>query len=344
MNKSLVLCSLIFGLILYSCSSSDEGDTIAPQVSIISPISGTEASGIIIVQVLATDNVEVERVNFLVDGGLEETKTLAPYDFEWDTEPFADGQTHELVAIAIDPSGNQSISPSVSVTVPEPIITINISNNLSLSIEISINQSSTEEINAGASSTFIIDPVPNVRVDWELIPLLVGTDPIGDPMSGFWDIDDPDDEIDLEVDNVVGQGSNATIFFNPIITNESSSRLLMGVNWDLQAENRCNCVVPAFSDNVNLGYYLLFSNTQVRAYDEDNGYDAGGFIFWDYSGNEADDGCCFEDNVEEGSGSVNLLNSTNLTNIGIGGSANPKNTRTSNPNSGLADQPTADSW
>ena len=302
MKKFLVLCSLIFGLILYSCSSSDEEDTIAPQVSIISPISGTEASGVIIVQVLATDNVEVERVNFLVDGGLEETKTLAPYDFEWDTEPFADGQTHELVAIAIDPSGNQSISPSVSVTVPEPIITINISNQLSLSIEISINQSSTEEINAGASSTFIIDPVPNVRVDWELIPLLVGTDPIGDPMSGFWDIDDPEDVIDLEVDYIVGDGSNATFFFNPVIDNQSSTRLLMGINWGLQSENRCNCVVPEFSDNVSLGYYLLFTNTEVRAYNEDNGYDAGSFHFWND----------FSDGVQDGSGTINLLNTTSF--------------------------------
>ena len=277
---------------------------------------------------LATDDNAVASVNFLVDGLIRETTQSSPYDFEWDTDLFADGQLHALQATAIDAAGNIGSSSVITVAVPEPIITINISNQLNQDIEISINQGSAEEINGGASSTFIIDPVSNVRVDWELIPLLVGNDPIGDPMSGFWDIDDPGDEINLEVDYIVGDGSNATFFFNPVIDNESSTRLLMGVNWGLQSENRCNCVVPGNSDNVSLGYYLLFSNTEVRGYDEDNGCDAGGFVFWDD----------FADNVQDGSGTITLSNTTTLTNIGVGGTIESRS-RSAAPDKGLPDQP-----
>ncbi len=87
---------LSIGPILFSCSSDDgpPPDTTPPQVSIISPASGVEVSGIIIVQVLATDDNAVTSVNFLVDGLIRETTQFSPYDFEWDTDLFADGQLH----------------------------------------------------------------------------------------------------------------------------------------------------------------------------------------------------------------------------------------------------------
>jgi len=142
----------------------------------------------------------------------------------------------------------------------------------------------------------------------------------------------PEDVIDLEVDYIVGDGSNATFFFNPVIDNQSSTRLLMGINWGLQSENRCSCVVAEFTDNVSLGYYLLFTNTEVRAYNEDNGYDAGSFHFWND----------FSDGVQDGSGTINLLNTTSFRHTGIGEISNQNNGSSATSNKGLPDQPRGD--
>ena len=69
-------------------------------------------------------------------------------------------------------------------------------------------------------------------------------------------------------------------YFYPIIDNNTSTGLLMGVNMGLPSENKCNCVVNAGNETA-IGYYKLFGNTNVQAFQDDSNY-TGSFIFWNF--------------------------------------------------------------
>jgi len=88
-------------------------DTQAPTVSIVSP--GSTVKGIVNIDVNASDNMGVSRVELYVGGTLVGSDTTGPYSFSWDTTSRADGAT-SIVAKAYDSSGNVS-SSTVSVTV-----------------------------------------------------------------------------------------------------------------------------------------------------------------------------------------------------------------------------------
>ena len=84
-------------------------------------------------------------------------------------------------------------------------------------------------------------------------------------------------------DNVVG----SLRWFIPSITNNLSSNRLLGVNMELSGENRCNCVIPANTSDVLVGYFRLFNNSNCRLYDEQSGY-SGSFISWDDFANDVE--------------------------------------------------------
>src|SRR5205823_13984 len=90
-------------------------DTTPPTVSISAPPSGT-VSGVVTVNVTATDNVGVTRVDLLVNGAVFASDTTAPYTFNWDTTALA-GTTNTLTARAYDAAGNSGDSQTVTVTV-----------------------------------------------------------------------------------------------------------------------------------------------------------------------------------------------------------------------------------
>src|SRR5712692_9645595 len=92
-------------------------DTQPPTVSISAPVSGSTVSGSsVIVAALASDNVGVVGVQFLLDGAnLGSESTIAPYSIIWDTTT-ATNSTHNLAAVARDAAGNKTTSASVGVT------------------------------------------------------------------------------------------------------------------------------------------------------------------------------------------------------------------------------------
>ena len=73
--------------------------------------------------------------------------------------------------------------------------------------------------------------------------------------------------------------------------------LLMGVNMAIgpPIENRCNCVVKAGIETP-IGYYLLYSNTDVRAY-QGSDYNSA-YYFWNFDEHFT---------VEEDTGKVTLV-------------------------------------
>lgn len=91
-------------------------DLTPPSVAIKSPIPGSKVSGIVPVDVAATDAGGVNKVELYLNGKLLSTDTISPYGFSIDTSGIADG-TATLVAKAVDASGNVGSSTSVSITV-----------------------------------------------------------------------------------------------------------------------------------------------------------------------------------------------------------------------------------
>lgn len=91
-------------------------DAEAPAVAILSPAMGATVSGVVRIEVQATDNREVTRVELRAGGALLETRTSAPFELEWDTAGASDGPLL-LMARAYDGMGNWTDSEVVEVRV-----------------------------------------------------------------------------------------------------------------------------------------------------------------------------------------------------------------------------------
>ena len=103
-------------------------DTTAPTVAITAPTNSAPTSSVVIsgtvsVSVSATDNVGVSKVEFYVNGILQNTDTASPYTFSWNTATLVNG-SYSLTAKAYDAAGNVGQSSAVSVTVNNPVKTI----------------------------------------------------------------------------------------------------------------------------------------------------------------------------------------------------------------------------
>lgn len=100
--------------------NTSAADTQAPSVVINNPLSSSTVKGAVAVDVSASDNVEVAKVDLFVNGKLWATSTTAPHSFAWDTTTSADGMV-SLVANAWDNSGNMAASKAISVKVSNVI-------------------------------------------------------------------------------------------------------------------------------------------------------------------------------------------------------------------------------
>jgi subtilisin family serine protease len=91
-------------------------DTTAPAVSITSPAAGATVSGTVTVNISATDDVAVTKIELYADGTLVGSSTTAPASIAWDTTSLTAG-SHTLQALAYDAANNVGASSSVTVDV-----------------------------------------------------------------------------------------------------------------------------------------------------------------------------------------------------------------------------------
>src|SRR2546425_474383 len=83
-------------------------DTSPPSVTVTSPGPGATISGTITVSSIASDNVGITGVQFMLDGAnLGSEDTVAPYAVLWNTTTAANG-SHTLTAVARDSAGNRT--------------------------------------------------------------------------------------------------------------------------------------------------------------------------------------------------------------------------------------------
>lgn len=96
-------------------------DAQAPVVAISSPVGGSSVSGWVAIDVAASDNVGVTRVDLKVNGSLVASDIAAPYQFSWDSSKVANGMVN-VVAYAYDAAGNSKASTAVALSVANPVL------------------------------------------------------------------------------------------------------------------------------------------------------------------------------------------------------------------------------
>lgn len=90
-------------------------DPADPSVALVSPSPNSLLWGMVPVDVAASDNVAVDRVELQLDGAVYATETIPPYSFVIDATQLSPGK-HKLLAYAYDTSGNRAKSKRVRVS------------------------------------------------------------------------------------------------------------------------------------------------------------------------------------------------------------------------------------
>ncbi|MBL8393564.1 MAG: S8 family serine peptidase [Candidatus Accumulibacter sp.] len=98
-----------------AAAGTTASDTQAPTVTISAPRGGT-VSGLVALDVAASDNVGVARVDLVIRGAAYASDASAPYGFTWDTTRMPDGEA-TVIAYAYDAANNYASSAAVSFTI-----------------------------------------------------------------------------------------------------------------------------------------------------------------------------------------------------------------------------------
>lgn len=124
-----LICLLLVTIILYSCcfdftEPSDNPDLEAPQIAVTSPNNNSEFILGERIEVIAdaSDNIEIDRIEFYIDGEIVLQDSIEPYMLVWDTYNSTLGN-HLIYSMAYDSSENNSISNTVIITLSptEPV-------------------------------------------------------------------------------------------------------------------------------------------------------------------------------------------------------------------------------
>ncbi len=103
-------------------TSTDINVTIAdittPTASITSPVNNASVSGSVNIAANASDNINVTKVEFYVDGNLVSTDTASPYAASWNTAGLTANSAHTLLVKAYDAANNVGTS-TVNVTITD---------------------------------------------------------------------------------------------------------------------------------------------------------------------------------------------------------------------------------
>lgn len=132
-----------------------KADTQAPAVAITSPGAGATVSGLVAVNLSATDNVGVVRADLKVNGTVVATDTSGPFGFSWDSAGVANGMATVSV-VAYDAAGNAGVSPSVTVNVANAVKTVTQTWTPCASEGNTCNFSGTRQVRYGANNSYAV--------------------------------------------------------------------------------------------------------------------------------------------------------------------------------------------
>lgn len=130
-------------------------DTTPPSISITSPVPDSTVLGSTTIQANATDNKQVAKVEFYINGVLKNTDTTEPFSYNWDTKLYKNNSIHTILAKAYDNAGNTGITTAINaivIDITKPTVNItspanneNVLPGNSLTISASANDASSIE-------------------------------------------------------------------------------------------------------------------------------------------------------------------------------------------------------
>jgi len=115
----LVASALSLSLLMnLRCTINDVNVSPYPVVTIVSPTSTTRILDTATIQVQASDDKGVTRVEIYIDGKIPKGGRIlyVPYKYYWDTSSLSDSSVHQIYAKAYDTDSNSTTSPVVTVT------------------------------------------------------------------------------------------------------------------------------------------------------------------------------------------------------------------------------------
>jgi hypothetical protein len=152
-------------------------------------------------------------------------------------------------------TATKTLRPTATPT-PVPL-SFTVENDLVLPISISIDNVYQSDVNPSSTKTFLLNSAP-VKVDWVLVKKTTSTGrALGDDMKGIWSSVSAGDE--LVVDNII----DPQHYFYPLITNTTNIDCYVTINKSWENEVVTNAFVPANTNSVGMGYYKLFTNSNV---------------------------------------------------------------------------------
>jgi len=144
---------------------------------------------------------------------------------------------------------------NVAITVDAPKFTVY--NRLYLPISIYIDKKYIGEVTGQSSKIFILNSYP-VKVDWSIVKVTLSNGAqLGNEMGeSFENITNGSY---IVVDNVVGN----QLYFFPIISNNTQKNCFVTINESWEDSFVTNATVTAYASNVSIGYFRLYSNSNV---------------------------------------------------------------------------------
>jgi len=88
--------------------ANKSGDTISPTVSITSPLDGSTVKKIVTIQVTASDNAGVSKIELYIDGALKAVSNSNTLKWSYNTSKLSKGK-HIILAKAYDKVGNVGV-------------------------------------------------------------------------------------------------------------------------------------------------------------------------------------------------------------------------------------------
>jgi fibronectin type 3 domain-containing protein len=136
----------------------NNNDITSPSVVLTEPANNAKVRGIVQLSADASDNVGVDRVEFLVGGTLVGTDYTAPYSLSWNSASGSDGST-SITARAVDAASNVTNSASRTVIVDNTPPNTNIDSGPAVSVNSTTATLTFSASEAGATFVCEFDEV-----------------------------------------------------------------------------------------------------------------------------------------------------------------------------------------
>lgn len=162
--------------------------------------------------------------------------------------------TQTAEAVGLKPVLSPDVSREPGAMQPGVVI---VQNSLVLPVRIIIGGVLQGEVSAQSDAAFNLAVSP-ARLDWQVIKETTSSGRgLGDPMSGWLESVTVGEVV--EITRLAGDQE----FFYPRVSNHLGVECEVIVNKGWESENVTDAVVPANSDDVGLGYFKLFTNSNV---------------------------------------------------------------------------------